>query len=162
MSNLESLRKNLVHLNDEALLEVDPEELTEEAKAVYEEELASRGLAWPSDEEAAEEGEEKGEVAGTVTASSIPDIAPDDIVSICRFESVADASFAISLLRHEKIPVWVGGSKSRSRVQLDPNAPLDLHTMPEYLEAAQLLLNTEISEEELARLAEEAGQEEPE
>jgi len=41
---------------------------------------------------------------------------------------------------------------------IDPNAPIDLVTHAEHLEAAQLLLSSEISDEELARLAEEAGE----
>jgi hypothetical protein len=155
MPNLESLRKNIAHLNDEALLEVNPDELTEEAKAVYDEELASRGLSWPSTGEAPTEVEE---VEGEEAPAPIPDLAPEDIVKICTFETMAEASFAISLLRQEQIPVWIGGSKSRKNVKIDPNAPLDLHTMPEFLEAAEMLLNTEISDEELARMAEEAGQ----
>jgi hypothetical protein len=156
MPNLESLRKNIAHLNDEALLEVNPDELTEEAKAVYEEELASRGLSWESSDEDALEVEV--EADGAEAAAPIPDLAPDDIVKICTFETLAEASFALSLLRQEQIPVWLGGSKSRKNVKIDPNAPLDLHTMPEFLEAAEMLLNTEISDEELARMAEEAGQ----
>lgn len=158
MPNLESLRRNIALLNDDALLEVDPDELTEEAKAVYDEELASRGLSWPSEEEEAEVAGTDVEDNATPNLASIPDLAPDNIVAICRFDTLAEASFAISLLRQEQIPVWVGGSKSRRNVKIDPNAPLDLHTLPEFLEAAEMLLNTEISDEELARMAEEAGQ----
>lgn len=164
MPNLDSLRKNIAHLNDEALLEVNPDELTEEAKAVYDEELASRGLSWPSEVEEAEEAaidvedNSTPDPDATPDLASIPDEAPDNIVAICRFDTFAEASFAISLLRQEQIPVWVGGSKSRRNVKIDPNAPLDLHTLPEFLEAAEMLLNTEISDEELARMAEEAGQ----
>jgi hypothetical protein len=42
-------------------------------------------------------------------------------------------------------------------VMIDPNAPMDLVTLPEHLETAQQLLFSEISDEELALLAEQAG-----
>ena len=144
MTNLDDLRKHLTLLSDEALLEVPPEELTETAKAVYDAELQSRGLHWPSIEEDETE----------LTGSLEPGL---ELVSIARYESMDEARFAHALLKNEGIPVWLAGGLSAQKRALDPNAPLELVTKPEFLEQAQLALSTEVSEEELARQAEEAG-----
>ena len=47
-TNIEDVKKHVTLLSDEALLDVPREDLTESAQAVYEAELASRGLAWPA------------------------------------------------------------------------------------------------------------------
>jgi hypothetical protein len=148
MLNLDSLRKQLTTLTDEALLEVVPEDLTEEAKAVYDAELASRNLTWPSEEE-----------VEIPAASALVD-RPDDsqLVLIARYETFAEARYAYMLLKQEEIPVWLAGIGSKGANIIDPNAPLDLVTLPENLETAQMLLSSEISDEELALLAEQAGE----
>ncbi len=148
MTNLDSLRKHLTHLTDDAILEVNPDDLTEEAKAVYDEELASRNLSWPSTETPDE----------SIIAAGFPDPADGELVHIATYETFAEARFAVTLLRQEEIPVWVAGATKPGMAMIDPNAPIDLVTHAEHLEAAQLLLNSEISDEDLARLAEEAGE----
>lgn len=152
MLNLDSLRKQLNTLTDEALLEVNPADLTEEAKSVYDEELASRNLSWPS-EELSEAG---------LPPAAFPQPGETELVLLARYETFAEARFAYTLLRQEEIPVWLAGVNTPGRTLIDPNAPLDLVTLPEHLEAAQALLSTEISDEELALLAEQAGQPEDE
>jgi hypothetical protein len=148
MFNLDSLRKQLTTLTDEALLEVVPEDLTEEAKAVYDAELAARNLSWPGAEEEVE----------VPAATSLLD-RPDDsqLVLIARYETFAEARYAYMLLKQEEIPVWLAGIGAKGANIIDPNAPLDLVTLPEHLETAQMLLSSEISDEELAMLAEQAG-----
>ncbi|MFN8941300.1 MAG: hypothetical protein ACK5ZJ_16330, partial [Acidobacteriota bacterium] len=79
-------------------------------------------------------------------------------VLIGRYENFAEARYAFQLLKHERIPVWLAGADASGRI-LDPTAPLDLVTFPDHRETAQMLLSPEISDEELARLAEEAGAE---
>ena len=148
MTNLDSLRKHLTHLTDDAILEVNPDDLTEEAKAVYDEELAARNLSWPSTETPEE----------SVIAAGYPDPADGELVHIATYETFAEARFAVTLLRQEEIPVWIAGATKPGMAMIDPNAPIDLVTHAEHLEAAQLLLNSEISDEDLARLAEEAGE----
>lgn len=150
MTNLDSLRKQLTHLTDEAILEVNPSDLTEEAKAVYDEELAARNLSWPSTDTATAEE--------NIIAAGFPDPADGELVHIATYHSLAEARFAVTLLRQEEIPVWIAGHTKPGMAMIDPNAPIDLVTHAEHLEAAQLLLNSEISDEELARLAEEAGE----
>lgn len=148
MTNFDSLRKHLTHLTDEAILEVNPADLTEEAKAVYDEELASRDLSWPSPESTEE----------SIIAAGYPDPADGELVHIATYETVAEARFAVTLLRQEEIPVWIAGATKPGMAMIDPNAPIDLVTHAEHLEAAQSLLSSEISDEDLARLAEEAGE----
>ena len=147
MFNLDSLRKQLTTLTDEALLEVVPEDLTEEAKAVYDAELAARNLTWPSAEEV--------EVPAATALLDRPD--DSQLVLIARYETFAEARYAYMLLKQEEIPVWLAGIGSKGANMIDPNAPLDLVTLPEHLETAQMLLSSEISDEELAMLAEQAG-----
>jgi len=149
MFNPESLRKQLSFLSDEALLESCVGDLTDLAKPVYEAELAERGLTWPSDET---------DSAPTSNASGFPDPTDAELVHIARFETFGEARLAIALLRQEDIPVWLAGATGPGQTMVDPNAPIDIVTHAEFLEAAQLLLSSEISDEELARMAEEAGE----
>ena len=147
MTNLDSLRKQLTNLTDEAILEVNPDDLTEEAKTVYDAELASRNLSWPSRDTSTE----------NAVPSGYPDPADGELVLIARYETFAEARYAATLLRQEEIPVWIAGNTTPSVTMIDPNAPIDLVTHAEHLESAQLLLSSEISDEELALLAEQAG-----
>jgi len=149
MLNLDSLRKHLTTLTDEAILEVKPEDLTDEAKAVYDAELASRGFEWPS---AAAEA-----AGGTLENSEFPKPEEGELVLIASYETFSEARYAYQLLKHEQIPVWLAGTTGKGPMMIDPNAPMDLVTLPEHLETAQQLLFSEISEEELALLAEQAG-----
>lgn len=148
MNNLDSLRKQLNNLTDEAILEVSPDDLTEEAKTVYDAELASRNLSWPSRDTSTE----------NVVPSGYPDPANGELLLIARYETFAEARYAATLLRQEEIPVWIAGNTTPGVTMIDPNAPIDLVTHAEHLESAQLLLSSEISDEELARLAEQAGE----
>lgn len=150
MFNAESLRKQISLLTDTALLEANPEELTDEAKAVYDAELEARGLSWPSSE--------AGPEIAAVPAGAFPNPEDGELVDIATFESFAEARFALTLLRQEDIPAWIKGGTTPGKISIDPNSPIDLVTHAEFLEAAQLLLNSEIDDEELARLAEEAGE----
>jgi hypothetical protein len=150
MFNPDSLRRHLEDLSDEEILETNPVELTEEALAIYEEVMAARGLSWDADEELAE---------GRDTPLPIAFPKPEDgnLVPIDRFANFVEARFAYTLLRQEQIPVWLAGQKLPGSMGIDPNAPIDLVTLPEHLEAARELLNPEFTDEELAAMAEEAG-----
>ena len=146
MTNLDELRKHLTILSDEELLETAPDDLTEEARSAYEAEMQSRGLQWPA------EGEEAESEVIDAAQAGIP------LVSIAQYETIDEARYAQTLLRNEGIPVWIAGGVSPQTLKFDPSAPLDLVTQPDFLEQAQLVLTTEVSEEELARQAEEAGE----
>ncbi|WP_155121220.1 hypothetical protein [Bryobacter aggregatus] len=145
MLNLEELRKNLTQLADKSLLEVDPEGLTDAARSVYEAEMQSRGIQWPS-----AEPEEQAETAPAAEPGA-------DLVLIDKYESLDEARLAAALLRNEGIPVWLAGALNSQKRLVDANAPLQLVTQPDFLEHARLVLASEVSEEELARQAEEAG-----
>jgi hypothetical protein len=150
MFNPDSLRKHLSTLSDDTLLETNPEDLTEEARAIYDAELASRNLSWSAEGPAPE--------STPLSDGAFPKPEDGELVLIGRYENFAEARYAYQLLRHEQIPVWLAGADASGRI-VDPTAPLDLVTFPEHLETAQMLLSPEISDEELARLAEEAGAE---
>jgi hypothetical protein len=144
--HLDELRKQVSMLTDEALLEVQRGDLVEAARKVYEEEAASRGLTWPDDAaEAVAAGEEQAADPGA------------DLVSVAKFESIEEARFARALIENEGIPVWFAGELSPAKMMGDPKAGLELVTREEYREQALEVLSSEVSDEELARQAEEAG-----
>ena len=127
----------------------------EAAREVYESELAARGLSW-NQQPVGEEGEE---------ASGDADDPSAGLVSIAKFTSVDEARFVRTMLENEGIPAWFIGELTPHLMTGDPMAGLELMTKPEFVEQAQLVLSTEIDEEELARQAEAAApppEEEPE
>ena len=145
--DIDQLRTHVSNLSDEALLEVRPEDLVEAAREVYESELAARGLSWneqPGGEEAA-------------GGSEAADDPAAGLVSIAKFTSVDEARFVRTMLENEGIPAWFIGELTPHLMTGDPLAGLELMTKPEFVEQAQLVLNTEIDEEELARQAEAAA-----
>ena len=142
----EGLKRHVASLSDEALLEVRREDLTEDAQGIYESELKSRGLAWP--EAGPEEEEEDPEAAAA---------AGGGLVSLGKYDSMEEGRFARDLLRNEGIPAWFAGELALKKGDSDPLAALELLTQAAFLEQAQLLLSSEISDEELARQAEDAG-----
>jgi len=146
--NLDDLRKQISMLTNEALLEVNRGDLVEAAREVYEAEAASRGIAWAADP--AEGSEEAGLGAASVDPAA-------ELVSIAKFESVEEARFARALIENEGIPVWFAGELSPAKMTGDPKAGLELVTQAEFLEQALEVMGSEVSEEELARQAEEAG-----
>lgn len=141
--NIEELRKRVATLTDQALLEVNPDDLVDSARAVYEAELASRGLAWSKAPEVDESG-------------PLP-LSKEDLVSLGKFETVDEARFVRTMLENEGIPALFVGELTPGKAGGDPLAGLELMTPASFFEQAQLVLNTEISEEELARQAEAAG-----
>ena len=144
--NLEGVRRHAEMLPDDALLEVKREDLTEAAQAIYEAELKRRGLAWPEetivDEEAA--AAEAAEQGG-------------GLVSLGKYDSLEEGRFARDLLRNEQIPCWFAGELQIRKADADPLAALELLTPATFVEQAKQLLNSEISDEELARQAEAAA-----
>ncbi len=141
--NLNDVRRHVAALPDEVLLEVNREDLTAGARAIYEEEAARRGLNWPAEEAAVEPGPLK--------------LGEGGLVSLGKYDTVEEARFARDLLRNEQIPAWLAGELALKRHDADPMAALELFTQTDFQEQAEMLLNAEISEEELARQAEEAG-----
>ncbi|MBY0506488.1 MAG: hypothetical protein K2X03_21395 [Bryobacteraceae bacterium] len=144
--SLDEIRRHAAALPDEMLLEVNREDLTTAAQGIYEAELASRGLAWPA------------EVESDATAEAEAAAAKGGaLVSLAKYDSMEEARFARDLLRNEEIPCWFAGELALHKGDADPLAALELLTPSAFVEQAQLLLSSEISDEELARQAEEAG-----
>ena len=141
--NIEGLKRHVASLSDEALLEVRREDLTEEAQGIYEGELTSRGLAWPAAAPAEEEEDPEAAAGG-------------GLVSLGKYDSLEEGRFARDLLRNEGIPAWFAGELALKKGDSDPLAALELLTQAAFLEQAQLLLSSEVSDEELARQAEGA------
>ena len=145
--SLEGVRRHVAALSDDALLDVQRDDLTEAAQAIYEAELTQRGLAWPT------------EATDDVEAEAAAAVAQGGgLVSLGKYDSVEEARLARDLLRNEDIPAWLAGELALKKGDTDPLAALELLTPADFLEQAQLLLSSEISDEELARQAEEAGE----
>ena len=143
MIDPEDLRRHVATLSDEALLDVNRQDLVDDAQTIYDDEVDARGLTWPSEDTA-----ESAEAA----------VEPDaELVSIAQYESVEEARFARTLLENSGIPVWFVGELTPEKMTADSKAGLELVTQAAFLEQALLVLSTEVSDEELARQAEEAG-----
>ncbi len=140
MDNLDELRRIYRSLNDEALLAMNREELTAEARVCYDAELAGRGL--------------KSAPPAAPDLEPRPACAPEcgEMAEAAVFLNREDAKLAQALLESEDIPAHLGGEhtdvygKGLSGFRLFvPAACLDL---------ARELLQTEVSEEDLAAQAE--------
>jgi hypothetical protein len=139
--SLDDFRRHFGILSDEALLSTNREELVENARECYDAEVARRGLnSPPGDEIPAEE--------------TSPEHKTDagELVLIATYNIPEEASMARGLLQSAEIP-WsleneyagLGGFQLRLLV---PAA---------FEEQAREVLETEISDEELAAQAEAAG-----
>jgi hypothetical protein len=139
--SLTDFRRHFEILSDEALLETNRDDLVETARGCFDEEVARRGLNAPADEAIAEE---------EVNADHAN--PGDELVLIATYNISEEANFARGLLQSAEIPfhlaneyVALGGFQLRLMV---PKA---------YEEQALEVLETEISDEELAAQAEAAG-----
>jgi hypothetical protein len=139
--SLEDFRRHFEILSDEALMETNRDDLVETARLCFDEEVSRRGLK---------------SAAGTAEAEQLPAAEPvnpeDELVSIATYSVADEANFARGLLQSAGIPlhlanehVALGGFQMRLMV---PAA---------YEEQALEILETEISDEELAAQAEAAG-----
>ena len=139
--SLDDFRRHFEILSDSALLATNRDDLVESARACYDEEVARRGLNAPSSEP----------LTGEVMAAERPHDA-DRLVLIASFNIPEEANLARGLLESAEIPfslqneyVALGGIELRLMV---PSA---------FAEDALAVLDSEISDEELAAQAEEAG-----
>ncbi len=114
-----ALSRHYASLSDEALLALDPEELTEEARAVYDEELSDRSLLGGEVEQQPEEAEAAELPDGLAGAAEEDDFQIDagpepgwleDAACACAFTThsetsdIPDASRARDVLRASGIP----------------------------------------------------------
>lgn len=145
----EDFKRHCALLSDDALLEIDRDELVDAARPYYDAELAERGLARPDSEEGTSAAE------GFVHAE---DQTEDGLQLVATFISLEEANFARGLLQSADIPcsfenkqaaAWSGIGDLRLMV---PAAAYD---------RACEILETEISEEDLIAQAEAEATEAP-
>lgn len=143
--DLEDLRRQYSNLNDDALLAIDRGELTPVAQQVYDVEVASRGLT--SAEEAQVESDEPA-ATGRV---------PDNWMELASFENPTEAGVARSLLRQAEIPCILSTDLPMAGSIFATMSEIGLYVPAEYQDQANEILDSEISDEELAAQAEAAG-----
>ena len=134
----DALRQHFNDLSDEALLEIERADLTELAQQYYDAEMAARDLG---DEPPPEE----------------PDEEREALVLLTTFISPTEADLATSLLRSAGIP-----ANLESEYSIDWTGALRLMVPASMVEEAQEILESEITEEELAAQAEAAEAGDPE
>jgi hypothetical protein len=139
--SLDDFRRHFELLSDETLLATNRDELVEGARECYDEEVARRGLNSPPDEPVAAE-------AITTEESH----QAEDLVLIATYIIPDEASLARGLLESAEIPF-------RLENELAPLGGFQLRLLvPAAFEADALeVLESEISEEELAAQAEAAA-----
>jgi hypothetical protein len=141
----EEFRRRFEALSDEALLEVSRDELVEVAQDLYDAELERRGLI------------EEEQPAEPEPAEGQPDDPKDDLVLAAEFGSAQELAFARSFLKSASIPTYI--ETDFSGILGTTEADTKLYVPSAFLEQAQELLNTSLTDEELAAQAEAAGEE---
>jgi hypothetical protein len=130
--DLDHLKRRFASMSDEALLDMDPEELVDVARECYHAEVAERGLM-PDAEDAPD-----------------PSASLEQPVLLATFTDLHEAQFAQALLESAQIPCSFDDTRSTLRTI----AELRLMVPASLIEAAREVLETEISDEELAAQAE--------
>jgi hypothetical protein len=148
----EEFRRRFEDLSDAALLEIDWDELVEVAQDLYRAELERRGLL-----EETEAAEPEPEAVDGKPAEGKPDDPRDELVLAAECGSSQELAFARSLLKSADIPTY--GQTDFSGVLAATEADTKLYVPASYLEQAQELLSTPLTDEELAEQAEAAGEE---
>ncbi len=131
------LKRHYDSLSDEALLEINPDDLVETARECLLEELSVRGLAAPTESADAED-------------EAAPVVANGSVASVAFYETWEEATSARGLLRAADIPSAIR--------DLRPEKNIQLMVPTELLDDAAAVLASEISEEELIAQAEAAGE----
>jgi len=134
-------------LNDEALLAVKRDDLVEVARQCYDVEVAKRGLAARDDAAAVS-------APGSAAAG-----ASEELVEVATFTDVDDARLARDLLQSAEIPSYLA---TDAKLPGNMSAPsgFRLSVSPSLLEQAREILDTQVSDEELAAQAEAAAEKE--
>ena len=150
----EDFKRHYALLSDDALLEIDRDELVDAARPYYDAELAERKLALPDAEESASSPDPNDD-----TRDDAPGQTEDGLQLVATFISLEEANFARGLLQSADIPcsfenkqaaAWSGIGDLRLMV---PAAAYD---------RACEILETEISEEDLIAQAEAEATEDDE
>ena len=130
--NSEEIRRGYAELSDEGLLSINPDDLTELARQYYAAEVAGRGLHPESEQE---------------ERVSEPN---EDLVVVNTFVSSEEAAMARALLRSVDIPAYFDNELTSTWTGI---GGLRLMVPRSLLEQSKEILETSISDEELARQA---------
>jgi hypothetical protein len=137
-------RQRYAELSDDALLAVERDQLTELAQEIYDDELDERGLLTVS----AEQDDD--------ALAPNPNLTPgEQLVHIATFLDMNDAQLAVNLLRSAEIPVSLENEMGAAYGGI---GALRLMVPASLADQAEEILDTEISDEELAAQAEAAGE----
>jgi len=142
--NPDDFRRLYASLSDEALLEIQPADLTDVARQCYDSELAQRRL----------KNEASSDVAEGSGSSS------EDLVEVGFFESTEELGFARGLLRAAEIPAFSQNEAKMAGKLFGISGGLNLLVPREYEDRAREILDAPFSDEELAAQAEAAAMEE--
>jgi len=138
------IRQRFANLTDDALLAVERDQLTELAQEIYDDELDERGLLTIP----AEDDDE--------APAPNPNLPPgEELVHIATFLDMNDAQMAMNLLRSADISVSLENEMGAAYGGI---GALRLMVPASLAEQAEEILDTEISDEELAAQAEAAGE----
>jgi hypothetical protein len=133
--NPEEFRRHYDSLSDEALLDIDRDELVDVARQCYDEELARRGMV--SESEASAEPEES--------------IAHEEWVLAATYLTAEEANLAHAMLESAAIPVRLASNNTSAWTG---TGELRLMVQAAMLEEAEVILASPISDEELIAQAE--------
>ena len=134
--NMKELREQYASLTDEALLEINRDELTDVARVCFDAELAERGLKIEAPEPAESE-------AGR---------PQEELIEIAEFQGMEEGNMASGLLQTYEIP---------SRLQCDPLTGTRCRVLvpASLVEQAREILDNPLSDDDLAAQAEAAAAE---
>ena len=139
----EDFKRHYALLSDDALLEMDRDELVDTARVCYDAELAERNLTSPDAEENASSADHPGDDA--------PGQTEDGLQLVATFLSVEEANFARGLLQSADIPC---SFENEQAVGFSGIGELRLMVPASAYDHACEVLETEISEEDLIAQAE--------
>jgi hypothetical protein len=145
-ATLEDIRRHYSLLSDDALLATEREELTDVAKLCLDAEISSRGLKPES---------ATVEPAAPVATGAGPEEKPQELVVAGTYDHPEEVRIAQALLRTAGIPSHRSDETGRSTGQ--PMGVVDLLVPAEMAEDAAVVLESQISDEELAAQAEAAA-----
>jgi hypothetical protein len=136
----EDFRRHYKNLSDEALLEIDPTELVEVARNCHAAEVERRGL------------DERSEVVAEASPLPAAEDAAEELVCIVEYDYTDEADLARGLLEAAEIPATIESKPGVARLMVPGGLA----------EQALAMLETPLSDEELAAQAEAAGYEDEE
>jgi len=149
----EDFKRHYALLSDDALLEINRDELVDAARPYYDTELAERNLALPDSEASGPFADQ-----GDGTGDNPPGQAADGPQLVATFLSLDEANFARGLLQSADITCSL---QNEHGAQWAGNGALRLMVPAAAYDRACEILESEISEEDLIAQAEAAAAEAP-